>query len=215
MASQPSDKLKAILAEARARADASRATGTAPVSTRETHRVEALLDRNEELPDPRALARMYRQKSLVEQLPEDDDHAAPPPVAPAPPPTHVEDLPERGPALYTPPVTRLPAEPRPDHAPLSPDQIREVMNELRQQFTSHEYATYEPRPLPEEVIPFADEPDEEEGAPPVADTAGIFYVIGTILALVLIGGFVLLAVNGPLRYRPPTPTPSAPSTSAR
>ena len=88
------------------------------------------------------------------------------------------------------------------------------MNDLRERFTAHEYTTYEARPLPDDVIPFDDEP-EAEGPPPVAETAGIFYVIGTIVAMVLIGGFVLLAVNGPLRYRAPNPGPSPGAAATR
>ena len=107
MASQPSAKLKAILAEARARAEATKAAGAATPPTRETQRIEALLDRNEDLPDPRALARMYREKTLVERLPEDDNHVvgAASALADAP----VENLPDRGRPVFTPPPARPPA----------------------------------------------------------------------------------------------------------
>ena len=93
VASQGSDKLKAILAQAQETARAAQAAQAAmPAPT--TERVEALLDRDEALPDSRALARLYRSKDLVERLPDDEASATPPAPAAAP--------------------SRPPAEPRPD-----------------------------------------------------------------------------------------------------
>gem|GEM_PF-3543402 len=191
--------------------EAARGAGSAAGATRETQRVETLLDRNEALPDPRALARMYKQKSLLERLPDDDDHA---PSPAGPQPDSEEVLPDRGRPVYTPPTAKAPgADTRPSHAPLSPAQIREVMNDLREQFTAHEYATYEARSLPEDVIPFDDEPDAD--GPPPGEPREIFYVIGTIVAILVIGVFILLALGGPLRYRPPASTPSPHASAVR
>ncbi|MFN2465042.1 MAG: hypothetical protein ABR598_02115 [Candidatus Dormibacteria bacterium] len=182
MASQGSDKLKAIIAEARDRAEAARAAGPAPRTAAETRRIEALLDRGEALPDPRALARLYQSKELVEKLPDDEDET---------------------PSTQAPPSDAAPGRP-----PLSPAQVREVMSELTEQFTANTYMTYEAKPLPEDVIPV---PEEAE-AFATEEPNELFYLAGAIVAIVVIGVFVLLALNGPLRYRPPaggaTPSPS-------
>lgn len=215
MASQGSDKLKAILAQAQAKAQAVQATQAALPELARTDRVEALLDRNEALPDPRALARMYRSHDLVARLPEDEDSAVPDaPVAPAnvpAPPPPLPALPDAAEAARVAP--RLP-----DRPPLSPAQIREVMNELRGQFTPGSYMTYEATPNPVDVIPMPE--DDEVGAGPVEEPleepSERFYLAGALIAMAVIGIFVLLALNGPLRYRPPAAVPSSsPSASAR
>lgn len=209
MASQGSDKLRDILAAAKEKSLAAQAAAAAGVAgaPAATNRVEALLDRNEVLPDPRALARLYRDKTLVERLPDDEEHA----VGPAP------GAPVTGTAIYSPPVAppvrpvEAP-EPEPRRPPLSPTQIREVMSELQAQFPSGTYQTFEARPLPDDVIPTSEDPDGM-AAEPIEEPREIFYMLGAVLALVIIVVFVLLALNGPLRYRPPagraTPGPSA------
>ena len=204
MTSQGSDKLKAILAAAGARARAAQATATAAAgeAAAETSRPEALLDRNEALPDSRALARLYRNNELVERLPEDEEHPVAPISTAAPP------------AI---PATRAPSAPghdraEPGHPPLSPAQIRDVMTELEARFPSRSYRTFEAKPLPEDVIPMP--PDEGDGEA-VQETNQPFYILGAILALAVIGVFVYLALNGQLQRHPPTggATP-APSVSA-
>lgn len=211
MASQRSDKLKAILAQAQQKAQAAQATRAATPALAPTDGIEALLDHNAALPDPRALARLYRSHDLVVRLPEDDDSAVPAaPVAVAespPPPPAAAELPyaaEPAPAAPGPP----------DRPPLSPAQIREVMNELRGQFTAGSYMTYEAKPNPVDVIPMPEE--DEVVAAPIVELNERFYIAGALIALAVIGIFFLLALNGPLRYRPPAAGPSpGPSASAR
>jgi hypothetical protein len=215
MASQRSDKLKEILAQAQHKARAAQAAQAAAPALTETDRIESLLDRNEALPDSRALARLYRSKDLVERLPDDEDSATPasPAVAPeAPSAPLVAESPEPAPGDATgAPDPAQAARQAPARPPLSPAQIREVMNELREQFTSGTYMTYEAKPNPVDVIPM---PEDDYVAPePVEETNELFYVVGAVIALAVIGIFVLLAFNGPLRYRPPAggaaPSPSA------
>jgi hypothetical protein len=189
LASQGSDKLTAILAEARAKAEAARAAGPPQRTPAETRRVEALLDRNEALPDSRALARLYQSQELVEKLPEDED-SSPPPAAPGPEPS---------------------ASAGPSRPPLSRAQIREVMNELTEQFTGNSYVTYEAKPLPLEVIPMAASDGPE--VVPIEEPNELFYIVGAVVAMLVIGIFLVLALNGPLRYHPPAGGPS-PSPSA-
>ena len=218
MASQGSDKLKAILAQAQEKARAAQAAtaAAAAAAPAETRRVEALLDRNEALPDPRALSRLYRNKELVERLPDDEDQAvgaaSTPPPAPTPPPPPAPESPVAAAAV---PVVRDDRDTaQPKRPPLSPAQIRDVMNELQAQFPSAPYQTFEARPLPDDVIPMPDEP-EDETAVVLAEPNEAFYIVGALVALVVIGVFVLLALNGPLRYRPPAGAASpAPSASA-
>ena len=224
MASQGSDKLKAILAAAQEKARAAQAAAAAEsAAPSETKRVEALLDRNEALPDPRALARLYREKTLVERLPEDEEQAVGAAPAPAPAPAAPAPAPEER-EVYRPPATAAVPKPppvddraEPKRPPLSPSQIREVMNELQAQFPSGTYQTFEAKPLPEDHIPLPELP-EDETAEVLEEPREIFYILGTLIALVVIAVFVLLALNGPLRYRPPaggaTPSPSA-SVKAR
>jgi hypothetical protein len=65
-----------------------------------------------------------------------------------------------------------------------------------------------------DVIPMPEE--EVDPAELVEEPNELFYVLGAVVALVVIGVFVVLALNGPLRYRPPAAGPSAsPSASAR
>ncbi|MEA2684345.1 MAG: hypothetical protein QOK05_2673 [Chloroflexota bacterium] len=223
MASQGSDKLKAMLALAQERARAAQATLAAVPTDAETNRVESLLDRNEALPDPRALSRLYLSKDLVERLPDDEDSASPPSPTP-------ELSPQPAPAVAVAPAPAMPAEATPGTAepaaepqrkeaaparpPMSPAQIREVMRELHEQFASNSYVTYEAKPLPVDVIPMPEE--EVDPAELVEEPNELFYVLGAVVALVVIGVFVVLALNGPLRYRPPAAGPSAsPSASAR
>jgi hypothetical protein len=204
VASQGNDRLKAILAQARARAAAAESAGPPAPPPGETHRVEALLDKGEALPDPRALARLYKDKTLVARLPEDEDAAAAGQQG-APPGSGgsiaVEDR----------------ADPVPSRPPLNPTQIREVMNELKEQFESKAYVTFEAKPNPIDVIPMAEEPDAEEGPEPLAETHEGFYILGGILAILVVGLFVLLTVSGPLRYRAPAgaPSPSASASAGR
>ncbi|HEV1997166.1 MAG TPA: hypothetical protein VGR61_03420, partial [Candidatus Dormibacteraeota bacterium] len=106
------------------------------------------------------------------------------------------------------------AAPEPMRPSLSATQIREVMNELQAKFPSGTYKTFEPKPLPDDVIPMPEDPDEA-AVVPVEEPREIFYILGAVLALVIIAVFVLLALNGPLRYRPPaggaSPSPSVSS----
>jgi hypothetical protein len=210
--SQGSDRLKAILAEAKAKASAAQAAGPTEASVAETQRVEALLDRNEALPDPRALSRLYRSKDLVERLPEDEDSApATPGIYRAQP--GVIHPPPRG-ADAAPTEVAAAPEPRADEVkrpPLSPAQIREVVEQLKERFGEGSYTTYEPKALPVEVIPSLEEPEAEVEA--IEEPREIFYIVGTVVALVVIGVFVLLALNGPLRYRPPAGPSPSPTTS--
>jgi len=150
-----------------------------------------LLDRNQALPDARALARLYRNNELVDRLPEDDEH----PLVVIPKPV---------PAV---PVDHAP----PGRPPLSPVQIREVMNELQAQFPSRTYRTFEARPLPEDVIPMPNQDADEEAG----ELEGInqpFYILGALLLLAVVGVLVYLALNGQLLSHPPaggaTPAPS-------
>ncbi|GAC1332156.1 MAG: hypothetical protein NVSMB17_10930 [Candidatus Dormibacteria bacterium] len=188
MASQPSDRLKAMVAAARAMAeDHASAPGAGP---RQTADVEPLLDRARELPDARALARMYRDRDLDARLPDDAD----PPTAGA---------------LYTPPPAASPGvAPAPARAPLSPAQVRAVMGQLSEQFGVREYTTFAPRTVVPEVVPPADEPPGDPG-----ETRDAFYLVGTLVAIIIIAVFIFLALRGPLRYSAPAP-PAGPSPSS-
>jgi hypothetical protein len=212
MASQGSDKLKAILADARAKAEAARAAGGPEGSPTETRRIEALLDRNGALPDPRALARMYQSKELVEKLPDDEESTpSAPSTAPAAAlPASRRAAPEAPPEAT--PAGRDTEEAAYARPPLSPAQIREVMNELKEQFTGGSYVTYEAKALPEDVIPMAEEEIDE--TVPIEEPNELFYIAGAVIAMVVIGIFVVLALNGPLRYKPPPASPPSPSASA-
>lgn len=224
MASQGSDKLKAILAQALEKARAAQAARAAEPAPTQTQRVEALLDRNEALPDSRALARLYRSKDLVERLPDDEDSPTPqsPAAAELPPVSRLmvaaepKDL---DPVAIEAPALEPPTAPSPDAAPsrppLSPAQIREVMKELQDQFTSNTYMTYEAKPRPVDVIPMPEVEEEEETVVPMEEPNEAFYVAGALIALLVIGVFFVLALNGPLRYRPPASGPGpSPSASA-
>jgi hypothetical protein len=193
--SQGSDRLRAILASAKEKAQAAQAALPQGHAAAETRGVEALLDRNEALPDPRALARMYRERELVERLPEDEEHTPAPATAAAP-----------GAA----------AEPARPH--LSPAQIRAVMNELQERFTAGTYEVYEPTRRPDEFIPATYQEWEEDVAPPLEAPSGTVYIAGAVGALLIIGVLVLLAIYGPLLSRPPagaTPTPTATVSPSR
>jgi len=82
------------------------------------------------------------------------------------------------------------------------------MDQLRQQFGDTDYVTFVPRPVVAEVIPLADDAPAES-----AETRDVVYLLGTIVAVLVIGVFVFLALQGPLRYRPPA-TGGSPSPGA-
>lgn len=206
--SQPGNKLMQILDDARERSARSRAlrehfpqaagaSGQASGAA-----VEDLLDKNRDLPDPLALARLYRSPELVERLPDEDD-ARPGPSfqppgsagqAPAPETTVGGGGPDPG-------AMELMDRPR-----FSAEEVREVMAQLRQKFGSAEgYAVYQPAPPMDDALPGL-LPEPEPVAP--ARSSEWLYLLGGLVALLVIGVFVYLAVVGPLSYHPPSSAPT-------
>ncbi|MDP9326192.1 MAG: hypothetical protein M3O87_06620, partial [Candidatus Dormibacteraeota bacterium] len=139
--SQPSDKLKAILDQAKARTAAQAAEYA---RARETEPTD-LVNKDAALPDPRALARLYQSEDLRAKLPD----ISPPGVTEAPPrPAGWDALPPPAARQAGHEVEAGPTEAggtaatRPS---MTPAELRAVMAELQETFqvSDHSYETYE------------------------------------------------------------------------
>src|SRR2546430_9917444 len=130
---QTSDRLRDILQRAKARS-----AGTPPARAQAEASVEALLDRDQPLPDPRALSRLYQQQALAVRLPESLEAeagvaSAQPAYAPgfselpAPAPRPQGETTEAAP----PPPVWADEEPQPSQPAMSPSEIRSVMQKLQ------------------------------------------------------------------------------------
>jgi hypothetical protein len=177
--------------------------------------VEALLDKSQPLPDPKALSRLYREQTLAE-LPDESDEAArastatsgAPPAAPGP--SAQQPLPSGG-------VISQP--------PMSPAEMRAVMKSLQEQFSTSTYKVYEvPKAPPDDFgavhLPEQQELERQElerqeleqtleRLASDARRSNLVYMVGAVLVVVVIGTFIYLATSGPLKAPAPSPTPSA------
>jgi hypothetical protein len=209
--SQPSDRLRDILQRARERHAAAAAAPAAQQEGQAT--VEALLDKSQPLPDPRALSRLYREQALA-QLPDESDEAAPAstatsghePVAPGSS-AQMQPLPTGG-AMTSQP-------------PMSPAEMRAVMKSLQEQFSTSTYRVYEvPKAPPDDFgavqLQERDELEEQERQELEleqlardARRSNVAYLVGALLVVVVIGTFLYLAISGPLKAPAPSATPSA------
>jgi len=172
-ASQPSDRLRQILREH------SRAAGGPPPRQAPLAPGDALLEREGALPDALALARLYRNKDLVERLPEEDDVAAP---ESAPPPAVIV---ERGKQYVQSP-------------PLSPSEVRAAIRQLQVEFSPHDaYQLIEPARREEELLPLVEELELREEAEPEGE--GLRLALTGAVILLVVGVFIWLALFGPLR----------------
>lgn len=207
--SQPSDKLKAILGKRPT-------TPTPRPAPRSASGVEDLLDKARALPDPRALARLYRDGALAQRLPEDESEA--PTRSEAEGPISYDNLPAPAPRFvdnqHAPVAAAYGAEVR-DRPPMSPADIRKVVQEVKAAFGPTGYSIIE-RPRP--VVPVVVSPDdvaEDTEEPPVSGGVGEWvYYLGALLALAVVVGFIYLALYGPAPFHPPKPSPSPAATGA-
>jgi hypothetical protein len=185
--SQPSDKLKAILEQAKARTAAQAAEHA---TAREAGPTD-LVDKDAALPDPRALARLYQSADLKEKLPEI------PPAGPAEPRPAGQGMLPAGPTAVT----------RPS---MTPAELRAVMAELQDTFhvSDRSYETYELSSSPVDDLPVVTDEEKEleraEAMATVAEATGGtgLYLLGAGLVLLVVIIFVLLAVNGVGPFKP-------------
>jgi hypothetical protein len=186
-ASQPGDRLKALLAR--------RPPAPTYQPPRPAAGVEQLLDRSAEIPDARALARLYRERSLTETVPDaEEETVAPAPIWSGAPGT---------PLAIPPPIA--------DRPPLSPAEIRAVMEDVRNAFGGGGYSIVDrPQVVDEPVV--SGDPDVSN--PPDAGGGDWVYYLGALLALLVVGGFIYLSLYGPAPFHRPPPSPS-PSIGAR
>jgi hypothetical protein len=174
--------------------------------------VEALLDKSQPLPDPRALSRLYKEQALA-QLPDDTDEA---------PPARAPGWSEAAPSALAPiPGTQQPppqpTEPVTTRPTLSPAEVRAVVNSLQEKFSGSSYMLYEVPKAPVDDLGAASlrEQEERERAEleqlaQEARHSNLVSLMGALLVIVVIGGFIWLATVGPLKAKPaPSATPSA------
>ena len=219
--SQPSDKLRDILHRARERSALAPPVPAAQERAQGQASVESLLDKSQPLPDPRALARLYQEQALA-QLPEESDDA--PPAAPTTP--GWSDLPPPAPAPGTAAqfqaasAAQFPAPSQPDpvsaQPTMSPAELRAVMSSLQEKFSGSTYRIYDV-PSTAAADDFsagvAQQIEDEERAELArlkkeARNSNLMSLLGAVLVIVIIGGFIYLA-TGPLKGKPtPTVSPS-------
>jgi hypothetical protein len=186
----PSDRLRAIIEAGRA---AAAETAAATAATPGPSEVKNLVDKNTALPDALALRRLFQSEELERQLaPEDDEGSARPPTASPLRPAPTDELAAGAPIATT--------------APMSAAEVRLVLAELQQTFGEGSYTVRESKSRPEEIV--VDPNAEEE--PVFTPDRG--WVVGTLIAVVLIAGFIYAITLGPLKPAPApeaTPSPSA------
>jgi hypothetical protein len=216
---QTSDRLRDILQRAKARSAGTLAA--APDQRQPEASVEALLDRNQPLPDPRALSRLYQQQALAVRLPESleaeaEVASAQQPYAPGfsdlPAPVPRPEAAEGGPQ---PPVW-ADEEPHPSQPAMSPSEIRSVMQKLQSEFGGT-YAVFEtPQAPPEDfVTPGLQEDRDRELAElkrlaEESAASSWIFMVGSVIVVVILATFIYLAAAGPLRAAPtPVATPAA------
>jgi hypothetical protein len=187
----PSDKLKAIVAAGRA---AAAQNAVAPKSGGMD--VQNLVDKNAALPDALALKRLLESEELERRLAPEDDES----------PDEREVYRARRP----PPDGELAAGAEiVASAPMSRAELRNVLADLQETFGGS-YGFREVRAKPDVVFSDPDAVEDEEHGP---DNS---WIIGALIAFLLIAGFLYAITVGPLRPAPaPAPAPSpSPSISA-
>ncbi|MEA2646008.1 MAG: hypothetical protein QOE92_1091 [Chloroflexota bacterium] len=210
--SQPGDRLREKLRLARESTPQPSRRALEP----EAAGAEALVDRHAALPDPMALARMYQASELRARLVDDEVEV---PAAPRPrPPEALAEAPAAA-------EKEVPEEPQGPTQPLmSPAEIRAVMAELQDMFSVSErsYETFELSSQSMDDVPMisAAERRAEREASAVAyyeeATGGTWlYVVGGVLTIAVILGFIYLALYGPAPFRAkPAASPSPPASAA-
>lgn len=175
--------------------------------------MEALLDKSQPLPDPRALSRLYQEQALAE-LPEESDEAAPAPAA-----TSGRYEPPVAPPGMVPPL-RPPraADPVSSQPSMTPAEMRAVMKNLQEQFSGSSYKLFEvPNKAPEDDVAAASLREQEEQERAELDElarearqSNLVSLLGALLVIVVIGAFIYLATAGPLKAKPaPSASPTA------
>lgn len=214
--SQPSDRLREILRQARR---GTPAPGARAVEADATE-AGALVDRHAQLPDPMALSRMYRSLELRERLVDDAGEAAPSTEGPA-----GRDRLEAPTAAAPRRDERESVREGPTRPAMSPAEIRAVMAELHDRFSGSErsYETYELSSRPADEIPTLSR-EEREAQRTAAVSAfeettggGWVYVVGGVLTVGVILLFIYLAMYGPAPFRAgstPSASPSVPATAS-
>ena len=225
---QASDRLRDILERARARS-AEAAPAPAPEPAQAEATVEALLDRNQPLPDPRALSRLYKEQALAARLPENLEAEVEPPPAPGTAAPGWGDLPAPAPlphpgATDDPPPPPVWAEPETHTTitsppPLSAAELRTVMQKLQSDFGGS-YALYElPKAPADDSVARSMQAEWDEELAELkrlaeeSQQSNKVFIIGALVVVVVLGAFIYLAAFGPLKA-PPTPTVSPTPTAA-
>jgi hypothetical protein len=149
------------------------------------------LNREGKLPDAMALARLYRERELVERLPDEDEAA----LATAPPTT---PQPEVAPTV----VER--GKQYAQSPPMSAAEVRAAIRQLQVEFQTHDAYQVIDRPVRVEPTLVAPEVEPE----PELEREGLRAAIAGILILLVVGGFIWLALYGPLRAPTPRTSPS-------
>jgi hypothetical protein len=223
---QTSDRLRDIIERAKARSATAPPVPEAQDRAHAEATVEALLDRSQPLPDPRALSRLYKDQTLAASLPESLEAEAEA-LAPKPSTPGWGELPAPAPRAGVteeppPPPVWAEKEAQPSQPSMSPTEIRNTLQKLQSEFGGS-YTVYETRPEPPEVDDTAAALQEEEDAELAelkrlaeesARTNWIF-TVGSVVVVVVLAVFIYLAAAGPLKTPPvPTPTPSATAKAA-
>jgi hypothetical protein len=219
---QTSDRLRDILRRARERSEGA---ATAPAAQERAHAeasVEALLDRSQPLPDPRALSRLYKEQALNSRLPESleaeaqgasaSQASAPASESPAPAPTD-DGLPPPVWADAAPPAATAEAGRQPAQPAMSLAEIRSVMQRLQSEFGGS-YTLYE---VPKKDD-YGERTAQEERDLELAELKRLadesarsnrVFLLGSLVVVLILGVFLYLAAAGPLKAPTPRPTPSA------
>jgi hypothetical protein len=148
------------------------------------------LNKEGALPDAMALARLYRQAELVERLPDEDEAA----VVVAP----------EAPAPEAPPIVVEHGKQFAQSPPMSPAEVRVALKQLQEEFQAYDAYNIVDRPPRVEPTLIAAEVEPE----PELAREGVRALVAGILILLVVGGFIWLALYGPLRAPAPTASPS-------
>jgi hypothetical protein len=180
--------------------------------------VEALLDKSQPLPDPRALARLYQDQVLT-RLPDETDEVAAAPAAPAAAPAWSElPVPPPAPGSIAHSQPPPPTEAASSRPTMTPAEMRQVMNNLQEKFSSSSYRIFEPpkRVVEDDYAAASMREREERERAELEELArearhsNVVSLLGAVLVIVVIGGFIWLATSGPLKAKPaPSATPTA------
>jgi hypothetical protein len=175
--------------------------------------VEALLDKSQPLPDPRALSRLYQEQALA-QLPEESEEAAPAPAAAS----DRYQPPVAPPGAVPPPPSARDADRVSSQPSMTPAEMRAVMNSLQEKFSGSSYKVFAvPKKAPGDDIAEAILREQEardraelEELEKEARQSNLVSLLGALLVIAVIGGFIYLATSGPLKAKPaPSISPTA------